>query len=74
MGAVVLFAVLWCLAIAMLTATFLPMWNTNMWWVRIMDFPRLQIAFASVLVLVAALFLPGPSRLLIPALIGTPSW
>lgn len=68
MGAVVLVAVLWFLAIAILTATFLPMWNTNMWWVRIMDFPRLQIAFASVLVLVAALFLPGPSRLLIPAL------
>ena len=68
MGTVLLVAVLWCLAIAILAATFLPMWKTSLWWVRILDFPRLQIAVLSVLVLVAALFLPGPSRLLIPAL------
>ncbi len=33
-----------------------------------MDFPRLQIAIAGALVLVAALFLPGWSRLVIPGL------
>ena len=68
MGAAFLAIVLWCLAVVILGATFLPMWNTNIWWVRIMAFPRLQIAFASVLVLVAALFLSGLGRLLIPAL------
>ncbi len=68
MGTVLLVAVLWCLAIAILAATFLPMWKTSLWWVRILDFPRLQIAILSGLVLVAALFLSGPSRLLIPAL------
>ena len=46
MGTVLLVAVLWCLAIAILAATFLPMWKTSLWWVRILDFPRLQIAFA----------------------------
>ncbi len=39
-----------------------------MWWVRIMDFPRLQIAIAGALVLVAALFLSGWGRLLLPGL------
>ena len=68
MGAAFLAIVLWCLAVVILGATFFPMWNTNIWWVRIMAFPRLQIAFASVLVLVAALFLSGLGRLLIPAL------
>ena len=59
---------LWCLATAILVVTILPLWNTNMWWVRIMAFPRLQIAIASVLVLVAALFMSGLGRLLIPTL------
>ena len=55
---------LWCLATAILVVTILPLWNTNMWWVRIMAFPRLQIAIASVFVLVAALFMSGLGRLL----------
>lgn len=67
--AVKLFAgILCCLTVVVLVLTFLPLWNTNMWWVRVMAFPRLQIAFASVLVLVGAMFLPGLGRLLIPAL------
>jgi len=68
MAAVLLGRVLWCLAVVILALTFLPMWNTNMWWVRIMAFPRLQIAFGSVLLLVGAIFLPGSGRFLIPAL------
>ena len=59
---------LWFLAAIILVLTFLPTWNTNAWWVRAMDFPRLQIAVAGLVVLVAALFLPGPARFVIPAL------
>lgn len=68
MAAVLLIRVLWFLAVVILALTFLPVWNTNLWWVRIMAFPRLQIAFASVLLLVGAIFLPGSGRLFIPAL------
>lgn len=68
MAAVFFTTVLWCLAVVILVLSFLPMWNTNMWWVRVMAFPRLQIAILGVLVLIAALFLPGSGRLMIPAL------
>lgn len=68
MAAVLLATLVWCLAIAIVVATFLPMWDTNLWWVRMLAFPRLQITFVGGLVLVAALFLPGPSRLLVPML------
>lgn len=66
--AVVLATILWILAAAILVLTFLPFWDTNIWWVRVMTFPRLQIGIAGVLVLVAALMVPGRSRLLIPVL------
>lgn len=57
MAPVLLATILWGLALAILVLTFLPLWNTNIWWVRIMAFPRLQIGVIGVLVLVAALFL-----------------
>lgn len=68
MAPVLLATILWGLALAILVLTFLPLWNTNIWWVRIMAFPRLQIGVIGVLVLVAALFLSSPNRVLIPAL------
>ena len=43
MAAVLPAAILWGLAVVTLVLTFLPMWNTSLWWVRTMDFPRLQI-------------------------------
>lgn len=67
-GALLLVPTLWGLAIMVLVASFLPMWNTNIWWVRILDFPRLQIAVVGGAILVAALFLSGPSRVIIPVM------
>lgn len=60
--------IVWVLAILILVFTFLPMWNTNIWWVRILDFPRLQIVVAAVMVLVISAFLPRPSHIIIPVL------
>ncbi len=61
-------ATCWVLAILIVVVTFLPLSNTNAWWVRVMDFPRVQIAMVGGLVLFAALFLPGTSRFLVPFL------
>jgi endonuclease/exonuclease/phosphatase (EEP) superfamily protein YafD len=68
MAAVLPAAILWALAVVILVLTVLPMWNTNRWWVRILDFPRLQIGIIGAIVLVSALFLAAPSRVLIPAM------
>ena len=57
---------LWCMAIGLLLVTVIPMVNTNIWWVRMMDFPRLQIAAATMIVFFAGLFISGPDRLFIP--------
>lgn len=60
--------VVWLMTTFVVVVTLLPMWDTNRWWVRMMDFPRLQIAIIGGVVLVAALFLPGRSRWIIPLL------
>ncbi len=67
---VVIPVVLWALALVILVATFLPMWSSDAWWIRILDFPRLQIAVLAALVLLAAAVVPGPGRWLIVALMG----
>ncbi|TPE53687.1 endonuclease/exonuclease/phosphatase family protein [Amaricoccus solimangrovi] len=60
---------IWIATSAILVATLLPLWDSNRWWVRILDFPRLQIAILGGAMLIAALFLlPGPGRWLVPAL------
>lgn len=61
-------AIVWLVAAIVLVVTLLPMWDTNRWWVRVMDFPRLQIAVLAAAVMVAALFLPGQSRWIVPLL------
>lgn len=61
-------ATCWVLAILIVVVTSLPLSNTNAWWVRVMDFPRVQIAMVGGIVLFAALFLPGASRFLVPFL------
>ena len=38
------------LAIALIIVSFLPLWWTDHWWVRMWDFPRLQVAALLVLV------------------------
>lgn len=42
------------LCIIALIATALPLINSNAWWIRIFDFPRMQIAFLSLLSLILA--------------------
>jgi endonuclease/exonuclease/phosphatase (EEP) superfamily protein YafD len=68
MAAIFLTTLLWALGLVVLVVSFLPMWNTNLWWVRVMEFPRLQIAIVGVVILLAALFLSGASRFLLPAM------
>ena len=60
--------ILWSLTAILVSVTIIPMLDTNIWWIRLMDFPRLQIAIAGVAILVAGLFAHGPSRLLVPVL------
>jgi endonuclease/exonuclease/phosphatase (EEP) superfamily protein YafD len=43
-------AALIALAIALITVSFLPLWWTDRWWVRLWDFPRLQVAALLVIV------------------------
>ena len=58
----------WLVAVLIVLVTVIPLWDTNAWWVRVMDFPRLQIAVAGAVVFLAALLLlSGASRLLVPA-------
>lgn len=45
------------LALALIAASFLPLWWTDRWWVRIWDFPRLQVASLLLIVGVSLLFL-----------------
>ena len=48
------------LTLAAAGVTILPFWHTHRWWVRVCDFPRLQIAIVTALLLGATLWLvPG---------------
>ncbi|PVA12011.1 endonuclease [Pelagivirga sediminicola] len=58
----------WLVACVVVVVTFLPMANTNVWWIRAMDFPRPQIAVVGGAVLIAALFVPGVTRVVVPVL------
>lgn len=65
----------WLIAILLICVTLLPLWNTNEWWVRALGFPRVQIFAAACAVLIGALFLKRPSRLVIAlAMIGVCSY
>ncbi len=51
------------LATILAVVTLAPFWNTHRWWVRMWDFPRVQIAAAQVVVVALALiFLEGGLR------------
>lgn len=49
-------AVLVAIGYLMIAATALPIVRADAWWVRVFDFPRLQVALVLVLVLIAYLF------------------
>ncbi|MFD2785458.1 endonuclease/exonuclease/phosphatase family protein [Hymenobacter rubripertinctus] len=62
------------LALAALVATLLPLLRQTAWWIRVFDFPRLQIVGVLVLVLVAGVLLswhhPADDTYWAPALLG----
>lgn len=47
------------IGIVMMVATALPWLRRDEWWIRIFDFPRLQVAVITIIVLVAYLYLNG---------------
>jgi endonuclease/exonuclease/phosphatase (EEP) superfamily protein YafD len=49
--------------VILMAMTLLPLWRCDAWWVRSLDFPRLQLAAISVLVGALALLLLDPKRL-----------
>lgn len=53
------------IALFLLVATALPLIREDDWWIRIFDFPRLQIALLSVAAIIALLLLRLRSRLLL---------
>ena len=69
LGRTLLLVLVWLLALALVFLTFLPLWDTNFWWVRALGFPRLQIAVAAIAVLVPALLLRGASRAVVVILL-----
>lgn len=59
---------LWTLGLGIAVVTLGPFWDTNLWWVRLWDFPRLQIVAAAGVVLLSALLVPGRTRVVLPLL------
>ena len=67
MGTIAL-AVIVLLTAVVTATTLLPFWRTHRWWVRVCDFPRLQIALVAAALLVATPFLvAGWSRWILAA-------
>lgn len=65
--------VLYIIALVLVIATILPMVKADAWWIRIFDFPRLQILCLAVMVFVAFPFLVGysePIQITLLALLG----
>lgn len=55
----VLYSVYLALVAALLVATLLPLSRCEAWWVRGLDFPRLQLSLVAVVLLLAGLFFAG---------------
>ena len=52
--------VLHILGLLAIIATLLPLWRTTRWWVRILDFPRFQVALVCLTILIAWMLVPSP--------------
>lgn len=46
---------LWIATVILLIFTLVPLWRHNVWWVRILDFPRLQLAVISLLLIIGSI-------------------
>jgi endonuclease/exonuclease/phosphatase (EEP) superfamily protein YafD len=66
-----LFFILLGLTALLVVATLLPLWRYEAWWVRDLDFPRLQFAFLALGLIVATVFLLDLSRPAVWILLGT---
>ncbi|MDP2410560.1 MAG: hypothetical protein Q8M26_09770 [Pseudolabrys sp.] len=51
---------LYLMAGLVVVATLLPIWRTERWWVRVLDFPRFQVALLAVAVLILMPVLAWP--------------
>lgn len=75
---VILVGAVWGLSGLLVVLTVLPVWDTTIWWIRAMDFPRVQIAVLAGLLFVVALFCAGPARIVVPllmiAILGYQTW
>lgn len=63
----------WCVAILAALAigvTLLSAIESNRWWIRVWDFPRLIIVTASLLLFAAMVFIPAPGRSALLPLLG----
>jgi len=60
----------WMPAGLVFVVTVLPMSNTNIWWIRVMDFPHLQIAIIGGAIMLGALIVPGLARLVVPLMMA----
>lgn len=58
----------WLLCAAVVTVTLLPLWQTETWWVRMWDFPRVQILISAGVVMVLSAFLLDISTVVIALL------
>ncbi len=63
-------AVLGLLALLLVTATALPLLRVDQWWIRVLDFPRGQIAIAGIVVLALYLYYWKKHRLHEAVIIG----
>ena len=56
----IFYLVVYVAGIVLVVATLLPLWRTTRWWVRVLDFPRFQIAVLAtgIAILLAAVTWP----------------
>ena len=54
--------VLYLVAVVIIAVTVLPIWQTSLWWVRLCDFPRFQVAVLALAVLILMSLTPGASH------------
>lgn len=69
---------LYLLSLLVVAATLLPLWRTTLWWVRLCDFPRFQIAVLAAAIIVALPFARWPLAPfdigLLAAVLGSALW